>query len=108
MTQVRAAIAAAVLVVTNAVAARPFAASADPALKPNQPNHRSPAPRIVIGTSCGSVAGAIRPARRPMKRAATSAATPLERWTTVPPAKSSMPRPKSQPSGDQTQWAIGA
>ena len=43
-----------------------------------------------------------------MNSAATSAATPLERWTTVPPAKSSTPSPKSQPSGDQTQCAIGA
>src|SRR5919106_6874288 len=108
VTQVSAAIAAAVLVVTKAVAASPLAPSADPALNPNQPNQRSPAPRTVIGTSCGSVAGAISPVRRPMNRAATSAATPLDRCTTVPPAKSSTPRPNSQPSGDQTQWAIGA
>src|SRR5918999_46308 len=61
VTHVMAAIAAAVLGVTNAVAAKPLAPSAEPALKPNQPNHSRPAPR-----------------------------------------------PNSQPSGDQTQWAIGA
>src|ERR671919_495320 len=82
VTQVRAAIAAAVLVVTNAVAASPLAATALPALNPNQPNQRSPAPSTVIGTSCGSVAGCIRPMRRPMNSAATSAATPLDRCTT--------------------------
>src|SRR6186997_1670939 len=108
VTHVIAAIAAAVFVVTKAVAARPFAPRADPALKPNQPNHSRPAPRTVIGTSCGSVAGAMRPLRRPMNSAATRAATPLARWTTVPPAKSRTPRPNSQPSGDHTQWAIGA
>ena len=36
--------AAAVLVTMKAFAARPLAATADPALKPNQPNHRRPAP----------------------------------------------------------------
>ena len=33
--------------------------SAEPALKPNQPNHSRPAPRTVIGTSCGSSALAV-------------------------------------------------
>src|SRR5687768_17225290 len=42
--QVSRPIAAAVLVVTKAFAARPFAPSALPALKPNQPNQSSPAP----------------------------------------------------------------
>ncbi len=46
--QVSVAIAAAVLVVTKALTARPFAPSALPALKPNQPNHSSPAPSTVI------------------------------------------------------------
>src|SRR5687767_15903998 len=61
VTHVISAMAAAGLVVTNALAARPFAPSAEPALKPNQPNHSRPAPRTVIGTSCGSVAGPVRP-----------------------------------------------
>ena len=44
------------IVFTNASAAMPFAASALPALKPNQPNHRSPAPRRVNGTLWGRIA----------------------------------------------------
>src|SRR5205823_8057157 len=36
----------AVFVVANAIAACPDAESADPALKPNQPNHSMPVPRI--------------------------------------------------------------
>src|SRR5450759_1929529 len=80
VTQVRAAMPAAVLVTTNALAARPFAARAEPPLNPNQPNHRSPAPR---------------------------AATPELMCTTVPPAKSSAPSLLSQPPWPQTQWAIG-
>src|SRR5512135_3537338 len=39
-----AAMAVAVLVLMNAAPASPFAASAEPALKPNHPNHRRPAP----------------------------------------------------------------
>ena len=60
--------AAAVLVTMKALAARPFAATADPALKPNQPNHRRPAPRTVIGTSCGSMRSPLT-TRRPISRA---------------------------------------
>src|SRR6266550_5466354 len=52
--QVSAAIAAAVLVTTNALAARPPAVIALPALKPNQPNQRSDAPSTVMVASCGS------------------------------------------------------
>src|SRR3954451_23893547 len=74
-TQVMVAAAAAMFVTVKALAARPPAVSADPALKPNQPNHRRPAPRTVIGTSCGS-----RPSpfttRRPMSRATISAESP--------------------------------
>ena len=98
--------AAAVLVTTKALAARPPALSADPALKPNQPNHRRPAPRTVIGTSCGSMLSPLT-ARRPMRIATIRAETPELTWTTVPPAKSRAPALKSQPSTDQTQWAIG-
>jgi len=104
VSQVSPPIAAAVFVTTNAFAARPPAESALPALNPNQPNHSSPAPRIVIVTSCGSVF--VR--RRPTTSAATSADTPLETWTTVPPAKSRAPRVCSQPPVPQTQCAIGA
>ena len=98
--------AAAVLVTTNALAARPPAVSAEPALKPNQPNHSRPAPRTVIGTSCGSMLSPFI-ARLPMRIATIRADTPELMWTTVPPAKSSAPSLNSQPSADQTQWAIG-
>src|SRR3954447_13718529 len=98
--------AAAVFVTMNALAAMPLAAVADPALKPNQPNHRRPAPSTVIGTSCGSI-GSPLTARRPMRRATMRAETPELMWTTVPPAKSSAPSLYSQPSTDQTQWANG-
>src|SRR5579864_6018840 len=49
-THVSAAAAAAVLVTTNALAASVPAASAEPALNPNQPNHSSAAPRMTNGT----------------------------------------------------------
>src|SRR5438094_342798 len=44
-----------VLVARNALAASPLASSALPALKPNQPNHSSPAPITVIGRLCGCI-----------------------------------------------------
>src|SRR5262245_14820228 len=94
-------------VTVNALAARPLAVTAEPALNPNQPNHSSPAPSTVIGTSCGSGAcPLIR--RRPIISATTSAETPELMWTTVPPAKSSAPSLYSHPSTDQTQCASGA
>ena len=37
-------------VVTSAWTAKPLAAKADPALKPNQPNHKRPAPNRTKGT----------------------------------------------------------
>src|SRR6478609_5267019 len=105
-TQVRVAAAAAVFVTMNALAARPPAVSAEPALKPNQPNHRRPAPRTVIGMSCGSIRSPLM-TRRPISRATIRADRPDDAWTTVPPAKSSAPSLYSQPSDAQTQWAIG-
>src|SRR5439155_541072 len=86
--QVTSAIAAAVLVLVNASAARPLAARAEPALKPNHPNHRSPAPSSTSGTLCGTIAVRLKSRRAPSIRAATSAETPALMWTTVPPAKS--------------------
>ena len=41
------------LVVANAIAAWPDADSAEPALKPNQPNHSMPVPRITNGMLAG-------------------------------------------------------
>src|SRR2546429_7521885 len=82
------AVAAAVLVLVNARAASPFAASAEPALNPNQPNQRSPAPSSTSGTLWGTIAVRLKSFRGPSMRAATSADTPALMWTTVPPAKS--------------------
>ena len=53
--------AAATNVFRNACAATPFAASAEPALNPNQPNHRMPVPSSVSGSECGGI-GVLRPA----------------------------------------------
>src|SRR5664279_5294853 len=53
--QVNPAAAVAVLVVIKALAAIPSAASALPALNPNQPNHRSAPPRTVKGRLCGRI-----------------------------------------------------
>ena len=44
------------MVLTKARLAMPFAASALPALKPNQPNHSRPAPSSTNGTLCGRIA----------------------------------------------------
>src|SRR5213594_3514605 len=53
--QPSAAAAAPVLVAVNALAARPLASRALPALNPNQPTHRSPAPMTVSGRLCGCI-----------------------------------------------------
>src|SRR5271157_101761 len=53
MGHVNAAAAVAVLVAINALVASSFAASALPALKPNQPNQRSPAPSTAKGMLWG-------------------------------------------------------
>ena len=105
--QVRAAAAAAVLVTTKALAARPPAARALPALKPNQPNQSRAAPSTTYVTSWGSMGSRPKPMRRPKRRAATRAATPELMCTTVPPAKSSAPSSRSQPPLAHTQWATG-
>ena len=94
------------IVVVKASAAEVLAASALPALKPNQPNQSRPAPSSMNGTLCGISADDLKSLRRPTTIAATSAATPALTCTTVPPAKSSAPILASQPP-PQTQWAIG-
>src|SRR5437870_1858449 len=108
VSHVSAAIAAAVLVTTKALTARGPALSAEPELKPNQPNQSSAAPRTVIVASCGSIGSSSSPTRLPMIIAATRADMPELMWTTVPPAKSSAPSVCSQPPAPQTQWAIGS
>ena len=47
--------AVATCVLVKASAARPLAASAEPALKPNQPNHSRPAPSMTNGRLCGRI-----------------------------------------------------
>src|SRR3989442_15292660 len=85
--QVSAAIAAAVFVTTNAFAASPPEVIALPALKPNQPNQRSDAPRTVIVASCGSIGSRPKPTRLPRASAAAGAGTPRGMGTTRPPAR---------------------
>src|SRR5262245_60700357 len=94
-------------VAVNARPAMPLAATALPALNPNQPNQRTPAPSSVNGTLCGRSADDLKSRRLPTSIAATSAATPALTCTTVPPAKSSAPILASHPP-PQTQCAIGA
>src|SRR5216684_6320722 len=106
--QVSAAIEVAVFVTTKALVARLPAATALPALKPNQPNQSRQAPSTVIVASCGSTFSLPKPSRLPSTSAATRAETPELIWTTVPPAKSSAPRLCSQPPAPQTQCAIGS
>ena len=99
--------AAASWVFMKACAARPFAPSADPALKPNQPNQRMPVPMSVSGSECGGIACFGQPRRLPNTSTTASAAMPALMWTTVPPAKSRAPRRNSQPLGENTQCATG-
>src|ERR1051326_7526608 len=61
----RQAAAAARCVAAKAAAANPPAARAEPALKPNQPNHGRPAPRTVSGMLLGFMSSAPKPRRRP-------------------------------------------
>ena len=76
----------------KACTATSLAPSADPALKPNQPNHRIPVPIMTSGIECGGWPCPGHPARLPRIRTATRAAMPALTWMAVPPAKSSEPR----------------
>src|SRR5579884_3659603 len=89
--QVTMATEAAVLVLTNATAATPVAASALPPLKPNHPNQSSPVPRATKGRLCGSVFSSALSLRFPTMKTEASAAMPADRCTTMPPAKSTAP-----------------
>src|ERR1700722_13147983 len=101
-----AAAAVATWVFMNARAAVWSAASSEPALKPNQPNHSSPAPSSTSVRLCGRIGSLPQPFRLPMTSARARPAAPALTWTTVPPAKSSMPSLLSQPP-PHTQWATG-
>ena len=82
----------------KASAAKPFASSAEPALKPNQPNHSSEAPIMVIVRLCGAMDSLPRPMRLPSMKAPIKPATPALMCTTVPPAKSSAPHCQIRPA----------
>src|SRR5208337_466850 len=106
------AVAVAKWVATNALVARPLAARALPALKPNQPTHSRHAPTQLSTTLCGFMASLGYPTRLPRYSAQISAETPEVMWTTVPPAKSKQgmgPPVKafSSPPLPQTMCAIG-
>src|SRR5204862_5997373 len=103
----RPAAAAANWVARIADAAEALAASALPPLKPNQPTHSIAAPTVVIAGYCGGEIRFGKPSRGPISHAATRADTPAVVCTTMPPAKSIVPNPASQPSLPHTQWATG-
>ena len=95
--------AAASCVVSMAMPARPFAPSAEPALKPNQPTQSRDAPIMAYVRLNGDMSSVPMPRRLPRTYAQTRPATPELMCTTVPPAKSTAPRPATQPVGLQTQ-----
>src|SRR5208283_5114208 len=104
--QLMAAAAVAVLVTTKALVANAPAETAEPALKPNQPNHNKEAPIITYGTLC--MPGLSVPMRLPKNKAVTNPAKPAFICTTVPPAKSNAPQVcPAKPSDDQTMWQMG-
>ena len=92
-TSSQASIAAAVApsVLIHATPAVVSAARAEPALKPNQPNHSRPAPSITSGRLCGRIGIRPKPTRLPSTSARASAPTPALMWMAVPPAKSTAP-----------------
>src|SRR6185503_16529246 len=99
--------AAAKCVFTSACTASSLPDSAEPALKPNHPNHRMPVPISVSGSECGGIGCCGQPRRRPSTSTAASAAIAALMCTTAPPAKSSAPCLNSQPDGANTQCATG-
>src|SRR5436190_3945297 len=84
-------------VFTNACAATPLAARADPPLKPNHPNQRSPVPRATKATLCGTTFSSGANFRAPTTHTDASAANPALACTTIPPAKSSTPQAAMNP-----------
>ena len=102
-------------VLTQASPASSLAPRAEPALKPNQPNHSNPAPSITKVRLCGRIGTLPKPTRGPSTIASASAAAPALMWIAVPPAKSKAlmvfamkpPRSATAPSKAKTQWAAG-
>ncbi|CAM5741868.1 hypothetical protein MAUB1S_02751 [Mycolicibacterium aubagnense] len=80
--------AVATVVVMKVDAATPSEFSAEPALKPYQPNHSRPAPSMTNGRLCGRIMVPGQPERLPKMMASTRPAVPELMCTAVPPAKS--------------------
>ena len=71
-----AAVAVAICVTAMAMPAAPLEATAEPALKPNQPTHSSEAPIMVSTRLCGAMFSWPRPLRLPSTSAHIRPATP--------------------------------
>src|SRR5688572_5945856 len=112
--QTNPAVAAASVVVVNALDAIASAPRAEPALKPYQPTHSMPVPTMQSTMLCGGMGSLPKPRRLPRIRHRTNADQPDDMWTTVPPAKSSalipapgFSGPHMKPVKDQTMCASG-
>ena len=101
------AVAAEMWVTVIAMAAVPFAPSALPALKPNQPTQSIAAPTKVMPGLWGGATSLGNSRLGPSMKTKASAAVPAVACTTSPPAKSATPRSASQPP-PHIQWATGA
>src|ERR1051325_11155769 len=86
--QTNEATAVAIVVVMNALAAMPSAATALPALKPYQPTHNIPVPMAQMTMLCGGIGSFGKPSRLPSSIQRIKADQPEDMCTTVPPAKS--------------------
>ena len=80
-----------IAVFTNAVAAKTPACNAPPALNPNHPNHKSPAPSAAAIRLLGDIS-LFSMFLFPKNSTAANAANPAVVWITAPPAKSTKPR----------------
>src|SRR5438874_13811855 len=112
--QVKDATAVAMVVVMNALAAMPSAATAEPALKPYQPTQSMPVPTIQRTMLCGGIGSLPKPRRLPRIKHRINADHPEDMCTTVPPAKSialifasAFQTPFINPSEPQTMCASG-
>src|ERR1044071_845396 len=76
------------VVVVNALAATPSAATALPALNPYQPTHSMPVPTMQSTMLWGCIDSFGNPSRLPRIMQRTNADQPEDMCTTVPPAKS--------------------
>jgi hypothetical protein len=74
--QTRVAMAPAVLVARKALQATLLAAKAEPALNPNQPNHKRPVPVMTMVMLCGTMVSFPYPRRMPRRRAKARAEKP--------------------------------